>query len=107
MPDTPTLREAAEAFVAAIDACRMADVLALPSGARDKLNTLRAALDAEAAWRARAEAAIALAEAYAQYGEYAHYEPDADEYPMHIEELYRREDALVAARRRYEETCRG
>ena len=56
---------------------------------------------------ARAEAAIALAEAYAQYGEYAHYEPDADEYPMHIEELYRREDALVAARRRYEETCRG
>ena len=54
-----------------------------------------------------AEAAIALAEAYAQYGEYAHYEPDADEYPMHIEELYRREDALVAARRRYEETCRG
>ena len=65
------------------------------------------AVGADAAWRARAEAAVALAEAYARYGEYAHYEPDDDEYPMHIEELYRREDALVAARRRYEETCRA
>ena len=117
MPDhpTPTLRDAAEAHVAVVrKALRLDEVDGRMTDAEAaeamtavvfSANALRAALAAEDAWRARAEAAIAWVEAHkACDAALRNYSPDSQTYK---DAVGRAEKAWGAARRRYEETCRG
>ena len=112
MPDTPTLRDAAEAhfdaYMAWVEGGLRNDDEALRPLC-DTADTLRAALSAEEAWRARAEAAIAHSDAaLAAESIWKKWRN------RKTEDLQDAEDAAArrlvdydAARRRYEETCRG
>jgi hypothetical protein len=119
MPDTTTLRDAAEALLNEVEAWAAAHddsngidpFFAFLQETRAARDALRAALDAEAAWRARAEPAIALLEAEAEVTAIhnrawlvlAGVEPDEEWEKL----VARYERGRIAARRRYEETCRG
>lgn len=105
--DTPSpLVAAAEALLA--EPGRTAPVVMVSASA---LFALRAALASDAAWRARAEAAIEVAEAvWAVDVAWMAYEP-SDDPNAGPNASQKRHTAAVArlnaARRRYEETCRA
>ena len=143
MPDhpTPTLHQAAEALLEAIDddcgdevelnrlryeeltgdrmhpKMRPTEMEAywvrFHSWVRARVVTLRAALSAEEAWRARAEAAIAVLEAEETVRKFSSrhdamwWDKDSRQRVASMLDRDNALDALQAARRRYEETCRA
>ena len=100
--DTPSpLAAAAEALLAVEDSCWWSEE-AYEGGRSAAVAALRAALSADAAWRARAEAAVKYSDAEIAYREAPPGRDLAE--GIAVNEAF---DEYVAARRRYEETVAG